>query len=146
MLVAIGSKVVRNLLSILFVERENTKSCEEALSHLKDVQIVPTVETAEQNLADLIEEGSLYSERLCLVSLALTCLREEREEAVALRCVVGLLAKFLQLLLLELLVLRDVVFDLQAVLEDDLEALDDLDDVVVLRDDELLSLLGARRC
>ena len=98
MFVAIGSKVVRNLLGILLVEWQNTESSEEALPHLEDVQVVPAVEAAEQDLADLVEEGSLHSQRLCFVALPLTCLREEREDAIALRCVVGLLAKLLQAL------------------------------------------------
>jgi len=43
--------------------------------------------------------------------------------------------------LLELFVLRDVVLDLEAVLEDNFEAFNDLDDVIILLDRQISLLL-----
>lgn len=132
--IAVLPDIVVNLLCILLVVREDSESREEALTHLEDIEVVPAIETAKQDFADFVEQGPFHGQCLCLVSLSLIRLREEGEDAVALVCVIGLLAKFLELLLLKLFVLGHVVLDLQTVLQDHLETFDYLHDVVVLGD------------
>ena len=140
MLIAVLSEDVLVLLRVFVVEWEYAESGEEALSHLEDVEVVPAVQTAEQDLADLIKEGPLHGQGLRLVPLPLVRLGEEGEESVALAGIVGLLAELFKLLLLEFLVLGDVILDLEAVLEDHFEALDNLHDVVVLGDHQFVRL------
>ena len=73
-------------------------------------------------------------------------LGEETEKAIVLVIVMRLLAQLLQLLLLELFILIHPILDLEAVLQDHFEALDNLHNVIVLRDYQLSILFQVSNC
>ena len=70
MFIAVFTKVVADFLRILLMEGEYTESSEKDFTDFEYVKIIPAVETAEKNFADLVEKCSLDSQSLCFVSFA----------------------------------------------------------------------------